>query len=134
MEFLGADGFFSRISAYAFACVRVANLAPYRSYSTGISRSSMSGIALVAPLFASLSLSSFPIVPLWPLTHCRVVLAEWCLSKWIVFRKSWAFFIFIHPSFSQVSRCVIRPSITYLESETILRGQNLGVELVAAVL
>ena len=60
---------FSSMPLYAVACVSVANLAPCRSNSFGISRFSSSGATLFAPSLANLSLSSFPSMPLCPFTH-----------------------------------------------------------------
>jgi len=120
--FLGSDWFCSRISLYTVACVRDGSFAPVMSNSSGISRFKGSGCCLFAPSFASALLPSLPWTPLCPFTHCRVVLADLYLIKCAAFLNSLAFFMPIHPSFSQVSRWVIKPSMTYLESVQILTG------------
>ena len=83
--------FRSRVSLYAVACVRVNNFAPWMSNSSGISRFMGSGRSLFAPCFASASLASLPWTPSWPLTYCRVILADLCLMRCAVFRKCLAF-------------------------------------------
>ena len=70
----------SSMPLYAIACVRVANFAPCRSNSFGISRLSSSGALLFAPSLASWSLFSFPSMPLCPFTHWKDVGAEHFLS------------------------------------------------------
>jgi hypothetical protein len=104
VEFLSLVLFFSMIPLYALACMSVDNFAPCRSNSLGISRFSLSASHLLAPCFARRLLSSFPWMPLWPLTHCRVVFAAWYHNRWADFLKKGAFFIPIHPSSSQVCR------------------------------
>ena len=119
---LGSVCFLSRIPLYAFACIRVVSLAPCMSNSCGISRLSASGFYLFAPSLARRSLSSFPADLLWPLTHWKVVLADQSLRRWAAFLNSWEFRILIHPSSSQDFRLVVRPSMIYFESVTILSG------------
>src|SRR5260221_6146867 len=133
VERLGLIFFLSSIPLYALACVSVASLAPCRSNSTGMSRSRISTWSLFAPCLAKRSLSSFPMVPLCPLTHCRAVLAALFLIKCMAFLKRGAFFIAIHPSFSHVSRCVVSPSITYFESVMIFRGWRGSATFSAAI-
>ena len=118
----GTDFLFSRIPLYAVACVREESFAPGTSKSIGIARSRGSGIRLFAPCFARALLPSFPQIPLWPLTHFMVVLADLYLIRWAAFLNRLAFFIPIQPSFSQDSRWVVSPSMTYLESVSILIG------------
>jgi hypothetical protein len=48
--------------------------------------------------------------------------------------KRSAFLIPIQPLSSQVCRYVVRPSIAYLESDMIVRGQNFGKESMAAMM
>ena len=84
--------FHSRIPLYAVACIRVASFAPWTSSSLGMSRFRGSGCCLFAPCFASASLLSFPSFPLWPFTHCMVILADLCLIRWATFLKNLAFF------------------------------------------
>jgi len=122
IEFLGLISFDRCIPWYAFACVRVASLAPLRSNSIGTFRSSTSGSCLFAPCLARQSLSSFPVVPLCPLIHWNIVQAGQYLNRCTAFLNSAAFFMLIQPSFSQFSRYVVNPSVTYLESIMILRG------------
>jgi hypothetical protein len=112
----------SRIPWYAMACVMVANLAPCRSKSLGISRESGSSSGLFAPSLARRSLCSFPRVPLWPFTHWKSVVAMRCWSRNAAHLKKFAFCIPIHPRSSQVGRCVVRPFMAYMESDTIVSG------------
>jgi len=118
--FLTSGCFLSRMPLYAVACVRVNSFAPCILNSLGISRFSGSRFCLFAPCLASVLLFSLPQILLYPLTHCRVILADLCLIRCAAFLKNSAFFMSIHPSFSQFSRWVVSPSITYLESMYIL--------------
>jgi len=122
VEFLSLISFDRCIPWYAFAYVRVASLAPLRSNSIGTFRSSTSGSCLFAPCLARWSLSLFPVVLLCPLIHWNVVWAGWYLNRCAAFLNSAVFFMLIQPSFSQFSRCVVNPSVMYLESVMILRG------------
>ena len=70
----------SSMPLYAITCVMVAKLALCRSNSFGMSRLSLSGVALFVPSLASWSLSSFPSMLLCPLTHWKAVGAEHFLS------------------------------------------------------
>ena len=112
----GGREHFSLIPLYAVACLSVASLAPCRLYSSGTSRGKGSNSSLFAPSFANLSLSSFPRFPLCPLTHLKDVVAVHFLSRYAARLKSWAFSTPIQPSSSHLLRCVVRPSMTYLES------------------
>jgi len=112
----------SRIPLYAFACIRVASLAPCMSNSLGISRLSVSGICLFMPSLVSWLLSLFSGVLLWPFVHWNVVLAVQSLGRCAAFLNSLSFFMLIHLSSSQVFRLVVRPSMTYLESVIIFIG------------
>src|SRR5712672_2324075 len=112
----------------------VANLVPCRSNSLGTSRGRVSSLGLFAPSLASWSLYSFPRVPLWPLTHWKLVVAERFQSRKAALLKRLAFLMPIHPWSSHVCRCVVRPSIAYFESDIIVSGQNPGVESVAAMM
>src|SRR6266478_1944728 len=92
----------------------------------GICKSIGSRISWFEPSFASLSFSSFPWVPMWPLTQEKVVFANLHFSRNTAFLKRAALSIFIHPRTSQFCRCSVSPSITYLKSEMISRGQKWG--------
>ena len=122
-----------RIPLYARACVKVSNFAPCRSYSIGTSRGRTSGMFLIAPSFASLSLSSLPRSPLWPLTHLKKVGAVRLLSEYAAVLNRFAFLMPIHPLFSQFFRCFVRPSMTYFESVIIIRGQKVGIVVAALI-
>jgi len=61
-----------------------------------------------------------------------VVLADLCLIRWAAFLNSLAFFMLIHPSFSQDSRWEVNPSIMYFESVCILTGWYGGMTSSAA--
>jgi hypothetical protein len=61
------------IPLYAIACVIVAILAPWRLNSAGTFSESISGSCFLAPCFANKLLSSFPLSPLCPLVHWKVV-------------------------------------------------------------
>ena len=124
----------SRIPLYAFACVSAASFAPCVSNSTGISRFRGSGSGLLAPCLARRSLSSFLMVPLWPFVHWKIVLADRIRSRCAAFLKRFTFFIPIQPSFSQFSRCVVRPLMMYSESVMIFRGWHGSVAFAAAII
>ena len=94
------------------ACVNVASFASWRLYSFGISRSRWSSSFFSAPSFAKLSLSSFSLVPLWPFTHWKCVVAVLLFSRYAAFLKRVAFFIPVHPSSSQSLRFIVSPSVT----------------------
>ena len=133
--FHGSHGFqFSLIPWYAVACDSEANFAPCRSNSLGISRDRESVFGLFAPSLVRRSLSSFPRVPLWPLTHWKSVVAVRLRSRKAALLNRSAFLMPIQPLSSHVCRCVVRPSIAYLESDIIVRGQKLGKESMAAIM
>ena len=131
----GSCGFFvSRIPWYAVACVIEANFAPWRSNSLGISRCRMSAFGLFVPSLARRSLSSFPWVPLWPLTHWKSVVTMRLRRRKAAHLNRSAFLTPIQPLSSQVCKCVVRPSMAYLESDIIVRGQNFGKESMATMM
>ena len=105
----------------------VLSFAPWRSYSIGTSSGKSSGVFFSAPSLANLSLSSLPWFPAWPFTHLKRVGAVRRLRRYAAVLKRSAFFIPIHPLFSQSLRCFVRPSITYLESVIIIRGHDAGI-------
>jgi len=88
---------------------------------------------LFTPCFTRASLPSLPGFPLCPFTHCMDVFADLCLIRWAAFLNSFAFCMLIHPSFSQVSRWVVRPLITYFELLHILTGWYGGITSSAAM-
>ncbi len=124
---------FASIPLYAIDWLIVASLAPCRSNSIGILRSICVGTSWLALSFASLSLSSFPSMLLCPLIHVNAVLADRLLSRYAAFWNHSAFRIPIHPWFSQFWRCVVKPSMTYFESDFISSGQNWGTFCIATI-
>src|SRR5260221_3989164 len=91
-------------------------------------RSRSSGVGFAAPSFASLLACSFPSTPSWPLTHLKRVGAVRLRSRYAVFLNRGAFLTRIRPCFSHTGRCVVRPSIVYLESDIISRCWDSGTE------
>lgn len=100
----------------------VSSLIPCRLKLGGINRSMLSGWALRAPSAASLSASSFPLFPVCPLTHVKVVGAERFLSWYAVVCRRDLLLIFVQPWSSHSPRWMVRPFITYFESVIILMG------------
>lgn len=103
------------------------------SNSGGIARFRWSGSGFCAPSLARASLCSFPLSPLWPLTHLKWVVVVRCFSKCAAFLKKFAFFILIQPASSHQLRCVVSPSMTYFESVTIMCGTKWGTVWMAAI-
>src|ERR1700722_3551578 len=105
----------------------VDRFAPVRLKFSGRARSRCSIAGFIAPSAASLSASSFPSSPLWPLTHWKAVWLFLILSQAAVVLKSLWFVTPIQPLSSHSSRRSVSPSITYLESLLISRGTCVGV-------
>src|SRR5258708_27003548 len=103
----------------------MASLAPCTLNSVGILRSSSTFLSLSAPSFANLLLSSFPGVPLWPLTHVKVVLADLLLSRCAAFLNRLVFFFSVQPWSSHFARCLVRLSMMYLKSDPLSRSHYL---------
>jgi hypothetical protein len=113
--------------------VSVISFAPCRFSSSGTSRSSTSLGGFSAPSFARQLLSSFPSTPLWPFVQRSDVVAILWQRRAVAFLKKGAFFIPIQPLFSHSSRFVVRPSITYFESVTIVSGCDFGTAATAII-
>jgi hypothetical protein len=88
----------------------------------------------LAPSLASRLLSSFPRTPSCPLTHWKSVVAMRLRSRNAALLKRGAFLMPIQPLFSQEGRCVVRPSMAYLESDIIVKGQNFGTDAAATMI
>lgn len=99
----------------------------------GMFRDMVSGVSFCAPSFASVLLSSFPRKPAWPLIHLKIVGAILVFSRYAALLKRSVLLMPIHPLFSQLGRCSVRPSITYLESVTILSLRKFGVTSAVAM-
>jgi hypothetical protein len=56
------------------------------------------------------------------------------LRRYAAFLKRLAFLMPIHPVFCQFLRYVIRPLMAYLESVFIIRGQKVGMVVVALIM
>ena len=123
----------SFIPLYTIAWVSATSFAPWMSNLMGMLRLMWSSLFFCAPSFTSLSLPSFPLSLLQPLTHLKVVGAVWVLRRCAAFWKSRAFFMPIQPQFSQVPRCVVKPFMMYFESVDILSGQKGGVAFIAVI-
>ena len=85
-----------------------------------------------APSFASLSLFSFPRLPLWPLTHWNNIVAVLFFRRYVAFLKNLSFLIPIQPQSSHLGRFSVILLITYFESVWIFMGQ-LGGTVLAAI-
>jgi len=131
--FLGSYCCCSRIPLYVVDCVKVCSFTPWILKSLGTSRFRGSGSCLFVPCFARALLPSLPRFPSCPFTHCMDVFMDLCLIRWAAFLNSFAFCMLIHPSFSQVSRWVVRPLIMYFESLHILTGWYRGITSSAAM-
>src|SRR3984957_14579560 len=105
----------------------VDRFAPVRLKFSGRARSRCSIAGFIAPSAASLSASSFPSSPLWPLTHWKAVWLFLILSQAAVVLKSLWFVTPIQPLSSHSSRRSVSPSITYLELLLISRRTCVGV-------
>ena len=90
-------GFLLRMPLYASAWVSDDIFAPWTLKLSGIFRSRSVGVRLAAPSFASWSHCLLPSMPLWPLTHWKVVVAVQRCSRYAAFWKNWAFSMPIHP-------------------------------------
>ena len=110
----------SYIPLYAIAWVSPGSLAPWRLKWFGMFNGITSISFLFTPSFTNLLLCSFPSSSLWPFTHLNLVGAVRRLSRNAACLNHSLFFIPIHPWFSQVFRCFVSPSITYLESIFII--------------
>ncbi len=129
----GGFGLLSVMPRYAVFWSIVLIFAPCRSNSTGISRLSSSDTSFCAPSFTSLSLSSFPSIPLCPFTHLKDVLADLFFSRYAAFLNSAVLSIPIHPWSSHFLRFWVSPFMTYIESDAISRGMKCGVFCRAAI-
>lgn len=107
---------------YARACVTFDSFAPCTSKWAGTSSEKSSGSSLSAPCFARASHFSLPSSPLWPLTHLKVVGADRFLRRYAALLNQSLFLTSIHPLSSHSVRCLVRPSMMYLESVIISRG------------
>jgi hypothetical protein len=114
--------------------VSVVSFAPCRLNLFGISRLRRSRVCLRAPSLARRLLCSVPMESSWPLAHWSIVVADLWRRMDAAFLNSGAFFIPIQPWFSHAFRCVVRPSMAYLEVVTITRGCDLGVADTATIM
>ena len=133
MPVLPKWGVFSCIPQYAIAWDIEVSLAPWMLKFRGMLWSSWSGTCLFAPSTASLMLSVWPGVPVFPATHWKVVIADLCFRRKVAFLNMSAFHILIQPWSSQSHKCLISPSITYMESVLISSGQKWCTSAIAMI-
>lgn len=131
---LGLGGWRSQMPWYVVAWVMVASFAPCRLNSLGTLSDRMLVSILSAPSLASWSLCSLPRTLSCPLIHLKSVVAIQLRRRKATCLKNSAFFTPIQLLSSQVGRCVVRPFIAYFESKMMVRGQNFGKELTAAMM
>lgn len=95
------------IPCYTVIWLIVASLAPYRSNLGGIRVSICFSMPFIAPSFASLSLSLFFSVSLWPFVQVKVIFANVCFRRYAATLKIQAFCTRIHPWSSHLCRCSV---------------------------
>lgn len=108
------------------------NLAPDGMVFEGASEyGSRSGRSFCAPSPASLSASSFPLMPLCPLTHMICVVLLLYLIHAVIDLKSLACFEYSQPWSSHLFRLLVRPDTAYIESVLMIRARSFGIDLIA---
>ena len=126
-------GAFSHIPQYAITWDIEVSLAPWMSKFVGMLRSSWSSMCLFAPSTASLMLSVWPGVPAFPVAHWKVVIANLHFRRKVAFLNMSALHIPIQPWSSQSCKCLVSPSITYMESVLISSGQKWCTSAIAMI-
>ncbi len=114
--------------------MRVASLAPCRSNSLGISRSSASLCSFSAPCLANRSLCLLPRFSAWPLIHLKLVTVDLFLSRYAAFLKKGAFLTSVQPLSSQSPRWDVRPLMAYIKSIAIIIDWYLGIFSAAVII